>query len=81
MILPREQLRMRELMNQYQDVPMDLADASLVVTAETLGRRRIFTLDSDFYVYRIKGKEAFIVIPASLDHVDWARGKQAELLV
>ena len=62
---PSEQLRMRELMEQYQDVPMDLADASLVVTAETLGMRRIFTLDSDFYVYRIKGKEAFIVIPGS----------------
>lgn len=60
-----EQLRMRELMEQYQDLPMDLADASLVVTAETLGIRRIFTLDSDFYVYRLKGREAFIIFPYS----------------
>jgi len=34
---------------------MDLADASLVATAETLGIRQIFTLDSDFYVYRLHG--------------------------
>ncbi len=45
--------RMRELMTQYSDTPMDLADASLVVTAEGLGLRQIFTLDSDFYIYRL----------------------------
>jgi predicted nucleic acid-binding protein len=33
---------MYELMGQYRDVPMDLADASLVVTAETLNLRQIF---------------------------------------
>ncbi|WP_295888202.1 PIN domain-containing protein [uncultured Thiohalocapsa sp.] len=44
-----------ELMVQYADRPMDLADASLVVLAETLVQRRIFTLDrGDFAVYRIK---------------------------
>jgi len=43
--------------------PMDLADASLVVTAEILRLSRIFTLDSDFYVYRINGVEAFAVSP------------------
>jgi len=42
--------------------PMDLADASLVATAETLGIRQIFTLDSDFYVYRLHGTDAFEVI-------------------
>jgi len=57
-----EQRRIYELMEQYQDVPMDLADASLVAAAETLGMRRIFTLDSDFYVYRLHGTEAFEVI-------------------
>lgn len=55
--------RMRILMEQYRDVPMDLADASLVVAAETLNMQRIFTLDSDFYVYRINGKQAFTVVP------------------
>ena len=44
-----------ELMMQYADRPMDLADASLVVLAETLRQRRVFTLDrGDFAVYRIK---------------------------
>lgn len=42
---------------------MDLADASLVAAAEALGMRRILTLDSDFYVYRLHGTEAFEVIP------------------
>ena len=50
-------------MEQYKDTPMDLADASLVVLAEVLNVRRIFTLDSDFYVYRIHGKEDFEVFP------------------
>lgn len=40
-------------MEQYRGTPMDLADASLVATAEVLNLSRIFTLDSDFYVYRI----------------------------
>jgi hypothetical protein len=44
------------LMKQYADTPMDLADASLVVAAEVLGIRQIFTLDSDFYAYRITAK-------------------------
>lgn len=58
-----EQKRMRELMERYQNVPMDLADASLVAVAEAKKIRRIFTLDSDFYVYRLYGKEGFDVIP------------------
>ena len=44
-----------ELMEKYADLPMDLADASLVTAAEVLGTRRIFTLDfRDFSVYRIR---------------------------
>ena len=42
---------------------MDLADASLVTAAEALEVRRIFSLDSDFYVYARRGTEAFEVIP------------------
>lgn len=45
--------RMDALMTQYQNVPMDLADASLVAVAESRGIRDIFTIDSDFYVYRL----------------------------
>ena len=58
-----EQHRMRLLMEQYRDTPMDLADASLVVAAETLRLTRIFTLDSDFYVYRLNDTEVFEVVP------------------
>ena len=44
-----------ELMERYSDHPMDLADASLVVAAEELGTRKIFTLDrNDFETYRQK---------------------------
>jgi len=55
--------RMQALMEKYKDVPMDLADASLVVLAETSGVRQVFTLDTDFYIYRIASKESFDVIP------------------
>ena len=44
-----------ELMEMYADPPMDLADASLVAAAETLGARTVFTLDrQDFTTYRIR---------------------------
>lgn len=43
-----EASRMAVLMEKYWDTPMDLADASLVATAEALGFTRTFTLDSDF---------------------------------
>jgi predicted nucleic acid-binding protein len=59
-----EMARIRALMNQYKSVPMDLADASLVALAEARKINRIFTLDSDFRIYRINGKEAFDVIPS-----------------
>lgn len=58
-----EQQRMKQLMEQYQDTPMDLADASLVVAAEVLHLTRIFTLDSDFYVYRINNTGVFEIVP------------------
>jgi len=44
-----------ELMESYADRPMDLADASLVVAAEALQTRKIFTIDrSDFETYRVR---------------------------
>lgn len=55
--------RMRLLMRQYADTPMDLADASLVAAAEELGVRRVFTLDSHFRAYRLFGREAFDIVP------------------
>lgn len=55
--------RMLALMEQYKDSPMDLADASLVVAAESLNLTRIFTLDRHFYAYRVHGRDAFEVVP------------------
>jgi len=48
-------VRAFELMEQYRDHPMDLADASLIVAAESLRTTMIFTLDqADFRAYRIR---------------------------
>ena len=51
----RDLTRAFELMVQYAEAPMDLADASLVATAEKLHARRIFAIDrTDFSFYRIR---------------------------
>ena len=55
--------RMRVLMEKYNDTPMDLADASLIAASESLGLKRIFTLDSDFYFYQTKRRDSLEVIP------------------
>ena len=44
-----------QLMHQYSDHPMDLADASLLAAKESLRTKRVFTLDQrDFSSYRIR---------------------------
>jgi predicted nucleic acid-binding protein len=58
-----DQLRMKALMERYRDRPMDMADASLVAAAEATGEVRIFTMDSDFYIYQRHGSEPFEVVP------------------
>jgi hypothetical protein len=55
--------RSAQLMGKYADRPMDLADATLVACAEAEGHRKIFSLDSDFQVYRINGRQRFEVVP------------------
>jgi uncharacterized protein len=57
--------RSAKLMAKYADLPMDLADATLVAVAEERGTRRVFTLDSDFQVYRLHGRQRFDVVPAA----------------
>jgi predicted nucleic acid-binding protein len=42
---------------------MDLADATLVAYAEEHGHRIVFTLDSDFGVYRLRGRQRFETVP------------------
>ncbi|MDE0343958.1 MAG: PIN domain-containing protein [Deltaproteobacteria bacterium] len=50
----------RVLMEKYADLPMDLADASLVVAATELGEGRILSTDQrDFNTYRWKDVEPF----------------------
>lgn len=55
--------RMPALMQQYKDLPMDLADASLVALAEERRLRQVFTLDSDFRLYRLPNGGAFEIVP------------------
>ncbi len=55
--------RCRELLHKYADVPMDYADATLVVLAADLGTRRVFTLDADFEIYRLPGGGPFELVP------------------
>jgi uncharacterized protein len=52
--------KIKELMNKYRDVPMDLADASLVVLAEEYKTGRILSLDiKDFRIYQWSNKNYF----------------------
>lgn len=55
--------RSHDLMERYRNRPMDLADATLVALAEAQGLTRVFTLDADFRVYRLKGRRAFEIVP------------------
>ena len=57
--------RVATLMEKYQDVPMDFADATLVALGEELGTSQVFTLDRrGFSVYRLHGRRAFQILPA-----------------
>jgi predicted nucleic acid-binding protein len=52
--------RLANLMERYANLPMDLADGSLVLLAEHLGHGRILTTDErDFGAYRFKDREPF----------------------
>jgi len=57
---PASRSRLPGLMRRYADLPMDLADASLVLLAESLGHGRILTTDQrDFRTYRWKARKPF----------------------
>ena len=47
-----ERASLRQLMARYRNVPMSLADATLVRLAELNDQSRVFTLDADFRIYR-----------------------------
>ena len=50
--------RIIQLTKKYSDIPMDLADSSLVVIAELTGINDIATIDSDYFIYRTNKKKA-----------------------
>ena len=47
------------ILEKYNDLRPDLADASLVALSERIGTRRIATLDKDFDVYRMRRNQPF----------------------
>ena len=49
--------RIIELSQKYSDIPMDLADASLIAISERSNIKDIITIDSDYYIYRTTNKE------------------------
>ncbi len=51
-----------KLTQKYSDIPMDFADASLVVISENLNIRDIISVDKDFLIYRHRNGKAFLNI-------------------
>lgn len=66
-IIPTSQKALQksfDMMEKYQDIPMDFADATLVVLAEEADMNEIFTLDHrGFNTYRIHNKKSFVIYP------------------
>jgi hypothetical protein len=57
--------RSRELIEQYRDLDLGLADAAVVATAERLDVRRIMTVDErDFRAIRSADGRPFTLLPA-----------------
>ena len=57
--------RIIQLSKKYSDVPMDLADSSLIIIAELTNIYDIITIDSDYYIYKTKSKKSLnnILLP------------------
>ena len=54
---------MRNTMDEYNDLPCDFADASLVYAAAKTNVRNIWSLDRDFLVFRLPDRTRFTLIP------------------
>jgi uncharacterized protein len=61
--LQDEHSDLRALMHRYRNRPMSLADACLVRLSEMHASSEVFTLDSDFRIYRRHGNK---VIPVRM---------------
>lgn len=53
---------LRALMHRYRNRPMSLADACLVRLSEMHTDSEVFTLDSDFHIYRRHGNKVIPVL-------------------
>lgn len=54
----------QNLIKKYDNVPMSLADACLVRMSELADDSTVFTLDSDFHIYRKNGRQKIsLIIP------------------
>jgi len=62
---PSDSARLRAgvYVKRYADQPCDYADATLLVAAEDTGIRRVFTIDSHFYAYRLIDGSHLNVLP------------------
>ena len=65
--LSSEISKIKSLMRKYENVPMSLADACLVRMSELLDNSVVFTIDSDFRIYRKNGKKEIpLIIPDNI---------------
>lgn len=63
----RQQVRCRQIMEKYADLPMDLADGTLVVLAESKKVKKVFTLDhKDFQIYKPSHTKHFLLLPSRI---------------
>jgi uncharacterized protein len=53
----RDISRIVEIIAKYSDLPMDFADATLIIAAEETEIKKIISIDSDFDIYRLPGRE------------------------
>jgi len=61
-ITPNDFTRIKALILKYSDLPMDFADACLVFLGEKLKIDHVATIDRDFDVYRLNGKQTFTIL-------------------
>jgi len=55
--------RMQALMNQYADMPLDMADASLVSAAEATQNFALISLDARLRAVKLANQRSFEVLP------------------
>ncbi|OGL46742.1 MAG: pilus assembly protein [Candidatus Schekmanbacteria bacterium RBG_13_48_7] len=58
-VLNEDLNRIVELTGKYLDLPMDFADASLIVLSERMKIKEVASIDKDFGIYRTRDKQRF----------------------